>query len=189
MGNQGYSHDATRVACEIFWAGEIGEVREVHAWHGRAQLAAGDDEDSGADAGAGHARLGSVAGRRCVAPVHGRRSGVQGFRRGAQRAQSLAGRGAAPARSRRRCAARRSGHGAGAGGAGRGGGGLPGAENFGFYLPFNWRGFYDFGSSLIGDWGVHILGPANWALQLSPEVAHQRRVHQEEGLPPVHLSR
>jgi hypothetical protein len=24
MGNQGYSHDATRVACEIFWSGEIG---------------------------------------------------------------------------------------------------------------------------------------------------------------------
>src|SRR5262249_15921226 len=34
MGNQGYSHDATRVACEIIWSGEIGEVREVHAWHG-----------------------------------------------------------------------------------------------------------------------------------------------------------
>ena len=41
-------------------------------------------------------------------------------------------------------------------------------EPFGFYLPFNWRAFYDFGSGLIGDWGVHILGPANWALQLSP---------------------
>ena len=36
MGNQGYSHDATRVACEIFWSGEIGEVKEVHAWTGRA---------------------------------------------------------------------------------------------------------------------------------------------------------
>ena len=35
MGNQGYSHDATRVACEILWSGEIGEVREVHAWVGR----------------------------------------------------------------------------------------------------------------------------------------------------------
>src|SRR5438445_7392958 len=35
MGNQGYSHDATRVACEIFWSGEIAEVREVHAWTGR----------------------------------------------------------------------------------------------------------------------------------------------------------
>ena len=36
MGNQGYSHDATRVAAEIIWSGEIGEVREVHAWTGRA---------------------------------------------------------------------------------------------------------------------------------------------------------
>src|SRR5207247_3255801 len=36
MGNQGYSHDATRVACEIIWSGEIGEVREVHARTGRA---------------------------------------------------------------------------------------------------------------------------------------------------------
>lgn len=35
MGNQGYPHDATRVACEIFWAGEIGEVKEVYAWEGR----------------------------------------------------------------------------------------------------------------------------------------------------------
>src|SRR5688572_9326536 len=35
MGNQGYSHDATRVACEILWSGETGEVREVHAWSGR----------------------------------------------------------------------------------------------------------------------------------------------------------
>lgn len=39
----------------------------------------------------------------------------------------------------------------------------------GFYMPFNWRGFYDFGTSLIGDWGVHTLGPANWALQLHPK--------------------
>src|SRR5262245_5821056 len=35
MGNQGYSHDATRVASEIIWSREIGEVREVHAWTGR----------------------------------------------------------------------------------------------------------------------------------------------------------
>ena len=39
-------------------------------------------------------------------------------------------------------------------------------SQFGFYLPFNWRGFYDFGSSLIGDWGIHQFGPANLALRL-----------------------
>ena len=52
-------------------------------------------------------------------------------------------------------------------------------DDFGFYLPFNWRGFYDFGSSLIGDWGVHILGPANWALGPEPGAPGQRGVHQE----------
>ena len=60
---------------------------------------------------------------------------------------------------------------------GRGGG--MGNDQFGFYLPFNWRGFYDFGSSLIGDWGIHQLGPANWGLFLTPEYLGQRRVHQE----------
>jgi predicted dehydrogenase len=42
-------------------------------------------------------------------------------------------------------------------------------EDFDFYLPSRWRAFPDFGSGLIGDWGIHILGPANWALQLGPE--------------------
>jgi len=32
--------------------------------------------------------------------------------------------------------------------------------------PRNWRGYLDYGSQMIGDWGIHILGPANWALQL-----------------------
>jgi hypothetical protein len=53
-----------------------------------------------------------------------------------------------------------------------------------FYEPFNWRGFYDFGSSLIGDWGVHILGPANWALQLSPESLVSVECIRKTDLPP-----
>ena len=36
MGNQGYSHDATRVAAEIIWSGEIGDVTEVQSFRGRA---------------------------------------------------------------------------------------------------------------------------------------------------------
>jgi hypothetical protein len=44
-------------------------------------------------------------------------------------------------------------------------------NQFGFYLPFNWRGFYDFGTSLIGDWGIHQLGPANLALRLGSPVS------------------
>jgi hypothetical protein len=34
MGNQGYSHEGTRVAAEILWSGDIGAVKEVHAWTG-----------------------------------------------------------------------------------------------------------------------------------------------------------
>jgi predicted dehydrogenase len=35
MGNQGYSNEGTRQAAEMIWAGEIGAVREVHAWTDR----------------------------------------------------------------------------------------------------------------------------------------------------------
>ena len=34
MGNQGFSHEGTKTACEILWSGDIGEVREVHAFTG-----------------------------------------------------------------------------------------------------------------------------------------------------------
>src|ERR1041385_6983757 len=35
MGNQGYSNEGTRIAAEIIWSGEIGNVTEVHAWTNR----------------------------------------------------------------------------------------------------------------------------------------------------------
>jgi hypothetical protein len=39
------------------------------------------------------------------------------------------------------------------------------------YLPFSWRGFYDFGSGALGDMACHILGAPNMALRLgSPTV-------------------
>ena len=34
MGNQGFNHEALKTACEILWSGDIGEVREVHAFTG-----------------------------------------------------------------------------------------------------------------------------------------------------------
>ena len=34
MGNQGFNHEGTKTACEILWSGDIGEVREVHAFTG-----------------------------------------------------------------------------------------------------------------------------------------------------------
>ncbi len=35
MGNQGYSNEGTRQCAEMIWAGEIGNVSEVHAWTNR----------------------------------------------------------------------------------------------------------------------------------------------------------
>ncbi len=35
------------------------------------------------------------------------------------------------------------------------------------YAPWNWRGFWDFGTGAFGDMACHIMDPANWALQLS----------------------
>jgi len=35
MGNQGYSNPGARECCEIVWAGDIGNVTEVHAWTNR----------------------------------------------------------------------------------------------------------------------------------------------------------
>jgi predicted dehydrogenase len=34
MGNQGWNHEGTKTCCEILWSGDIGEVKELHAWTG-----------------------------------------------------------------------------------------------------------------------------------------------------------
>ena len=129
MGNQGYSHDATRVACEIFWAGDIGDVTEVHAWHGNPGWPQGMQTIPGPTAVPSTLDwdlwLGGAAARPFTAGDDDYKAFANKF--------------------------------------------MNGRAEFGFYLPFNWRGFPDFGSTLFGDWGVHILGPANWALRLSPE--------------------
>ena len=146
MGNQGYSHDATRVACEIFWSGEIGEVREVHAWHGNPGWPQGMQKIPGATAVPDTLDwdlwLGGAAARPYTV-------GDDDYR-----AYAAAG----------------------------GRGGMD--SQFGFYMPFNWRGFCDFGSGLFGDWGVHILGPANWALELSPESLISVECVKREGTSP-----
>ena len=120
MGNQGYSHEATRVASEIIWSGEIGDVTEVRASRGRASwpqgmqtLPAPEKVPETLD---WDFWLGGAAARPYT-------SGDEAYRKAY-------------------------------------------SQEFGFYQPFNWRGFFDFGTSLIGDWGIHILGPANLALRL-----------------------
>jgi predicted dehydrogenase len=105
MGNQGYSHEATRVACEIIWNGDIGDVTEVHSW-----------------SGGGFSR------------------GVTTWPPTEDVPKSLnwdlwTGRAAEQPYSSK-------------------------------IHPINWRGFLDYGTQMIGDWGIHMLGPANWALQL-----------------------
>ncbi len=35
-----------------------------------------------------------------------------------------------------------------------------------WYVPYNWRGFYDFGTGQVGNWATHTAGPVQIALQL-----------------------
>ena len=39
------------------------------------------------------------------------------------------------------------------------------------YLPFKWRGFWDFGCGALGDMGCHIMDPPYWALKLGSPTA------------------
>lgn len=155
MGNQGYSHDATRVACEIIWSGEIGEVREVHAWTGRPSWPQGMTKTPAPtpvpETLDWDLWLGGAAWRP--------------FTAGDEEYEKFVAERASRGRP----------------------GGMGGGQRqpWGYYLPFNWRGFYDFGSSLIGDWGIHILGPANWALQLDPKYLVSVECIKKDSLPPT----
>jgi hypothetical protein len=121
MGNQGYSHEATRVATEIIWSGEIGEVTEVHSFRGRASWPQGMQTLPATEKVPDTLDWDLWLGGAALRPYT---SGDDAYRKEYNQ------------------------------------------EQFGFYLPFNWRGFYDFGTSLIGDWGIHQFGPANLALRL-----------------------
>ena len=173
MGNQGYSHDATRVACEILWSGDIGEVREVHAWTGRPGWPQGMTKipppTPVPESLDWDLWLGCAASRPYTAGDDEYRAFVAARNARGGRGGGPGGPGGPAANTNAPAGARR----------GPGGGG----GSYGFYLPFNWRGFYDFGSSLIGDWGVHILGPANWGLQLSPDALISVECIKKDSLP------
>jgi predicted dehydrogenase len=146
MGNQGYSNNGARIAAEIIWSGEIGNVTEVHAWTNRPIWPQGMTEipppgpipstldwDTWIGIGPWHEYPG---------PVTTVEEGLPAGRGG--------GRGAAPRN--------------------------------GFYNPFNWRGFFDFGCGPLGDMACHILGAVNMALMLgSPKSVE---VIQQEGKSP-----
>ena len=142
MGNQGYSHEATRVAAEILWSGEIGEVTEVHSFRGRASWPQGMQTLPAAEPVPDTLDWDLWLGGAALRPYT---SGDDAYRKEYN-------------------------------------------QQFGFYLPFNWRGFYDFGSSLIGDWGIHQLGPANLALRLGSPTSVEC-VKQGEGRSPYTFPR
>jgi hypothetical protein len=54
----------------------------------------------------------------------------------------------------------------------------------GFYQPFNWRGFYDFGCGALGDMACHILGAPNMALHLSHRKLIAVECLKKEGVSP-----
>ncbi len=106
MGNQGYSHESHRVAAEILWSGEIGEVREVHV---------------------------------CVTPgTH-----PTGLKEPPPEAS-------VPANLDWQAWL----------------GNTPMRAFSPYYVPYNWRGFYDFGTGQIGNWATHTAGPVHHALML-----------------------
>ena len=51
--------------------------------------------------------------------------------------------------------------------------------------PINWRGFLDYGTMMIGDWGIHQLGPANWGLGLGKTCPTSVECLAVEGANPV----
>ena len=106
MGNQGNSGDGVRQVCEWIWNGEIGEVREVHAWTDRPIWPQG---------------LQRPAGEMPVPDTLNWDLFI----------------GPAPVR--------------------------PYQE---IYTPWNWRGWWDFGTGAFGDMACHVLDPVYQALKL-----------------------
>ena len=43
-----------------------------------------------------------------------------------------------------------------------------------YYVPYNWRGFLDFGTGQIGNWATHTAGPVQTALQLGAATSVER---------------
>jgi predicted dehydrogenase len=106
MGNQGFSHECNRVAAEIIWSGEIGDVTEAHI------VTTPGTHPS------------ALQAPPAEAPVPGTLD------------WDLWLGGAAP---------------------------RPFSDA---YVPYNWRGFLDFGTGQVGNWATHTAGPVHTALQL-----------------------
>lgn len=114
MGNQGFSHECNRVAAEIVWNGDIGDVTEAHI----------------ATSPGTH-----PTGLKDLPPVDTIPSTLEWD----------LWLGAANAR--------------------------PFSQ---YYVPYNWRGFIDFGTGQIGNWATHTAGPVQTALQLGSPLSLER---------------
>lgn len=142
MGNQGYSNEGARIAAEIVWSGEIGNVTEVHAWTSRPMWPQGLTEIPPPE------------------PVPATLDWDLWL--GIAAARPFTSGGAAYANNLSRTY-----------------GNIP----QGFYLPFNWRGFLDFGSGPLGDMACHILGAPHMALRLTAPTSVE--CLKKEGTSPI----
>lgn len=106
MGNQGFSHECHRVAAEIVWSGEIGDVTEAHISTTPGTHPTGLQEPPPEQSVPAALDWDHWLG---IAPMR-------------------------PFSS--------------------------------WYVPYNWRGFFDFGTGQIGNWATHTAGPVHHALQL-----------------------
>jgi hypothetical protein len=120
MGNQGYSCEGERIASEILWSGEIGNVTEVHGWTNRPIWPQG------------------MATLPPEEKVPGTLDWDLWLGPAAMRPYSSA------------------------------------------YMPFNWRGWVDFGTGALGDSCAHRMGAANMALRLGAPTSVE--VIKQEGM-------
>ncbi len=134
MGNQGYSNDGARIAAEVIWSGEIGQVKEVHAWTNRPIWPQGVAEAPAPSAAPSTLDWDLWLG---IAKDRPYTSGGEAYAN----------------------------------------------KQFGFYAPFNWRGFFDFGCGALGDMACHILGAPNMALKLGAPTSVE--CIQKEGASPI----
>jgi len=113
MGNQGNSGGGVRQLCEWIWNGEIGEVKEVHAWTDRPIWPQGLQRPTEIMTSPSTLNWDLFIGPAPLRPFHE------------------------------------------------------------IYTPWNWRGWWDFGTGAFGDMGCHILDPVYQALRLGyPDKIH-----------------
>ena len=106
MGNQGNSGDGVRQLCEWIWNGEIGEVKEAHAWTDRPIWPQGLERPKEAMPVPKNFDWDLFVGPAQQRPYHE------------------------------------------------------------IYTPWNWRGFWDFGTGAFGDMACHVMDPIYRALKL-----------------------